>query len=71
MKVTNFTTNERAAIANFHPTSTYIMRKSALQMLLLNHPRPALWKGEEYKIKSTHIGVGVYEVTGDFNWRGV
>ena len=57
---------ERHVLENFCPEMRYTMRRSLLQRLLLKTPRPAMWEGRTYTIKSKHIGAGVYDVTGDF-----
>ncbi len=58
---------EHHIVDNFNPLMRYTMRKETLQKLLLDRPRPACWNGRSYVIKSTHIGAGIYEVTGDFS----
>jgi len=62
-----YTPEEVNAISNFNPYLVYVIRKRALQELLLNTPRPfAFYDGRSYQVSSKHIGAGVYEVTGKF-----
>lgn len=60
------TTDEQRQVATFNPHMTYTMRRAVLQKLLLERPSPAFWNGRTYRIKSKHLGAGVYEVTGEF-----
>lgn len=58
----SWTEEEASALRDFNPNRVYLMRRGPLQQLLLKTPRPALWYGQQYQIRSKHIGVGVYEV---------